>query len=490
VRVSANRSESSDYEDGAQVDVASAWKKWNADASFGWTPDAETALELTVGTGDAQARYAGRGMDGSQFRRNSLGLRFEKILPGTLQKISANAYRNEADHVMDNYNMRTPNPMGAMPMPMASNVMRTTKGGRAAAEWQWEQFALTAGADTQHSAHRRRHAMGVGAYLQQPWLHDATFRNTGLFAEGTWNLQHGDKVISGLRMDRAEVTDGRPTIGNMGMRNPSFAQQRRETLPAGFLRYEHEQTDATWGWYAGIGHTQRMPDYWELFSPDRGPVGSVNAFSGVRPEKTTQLDIGAQWRGQRSHAWVSAYAGRIEDFILFQYMDGGMMGRTSMASNVDARIHGAEAGAEFRPNAQWAFGGSVAWAWGANTTQGSALPQMTPLEGRLTFAWEQGRWNVGGLLRGVAAQTRIAVNQGNVVGRDLGSSAGFAMLSVNAGYRLNERLQLTAGVDNALDRTYSEHLNLAGNADFGYPADPLRIHEPGRSVWVKLNFSL
>ena len=60
-------------------------------------------------------------------------------------------------------------------------------------------------------------------------------------------------------------------------------------------------------------------------------------------------------------------------------------------------------------------------------------------------------------------------------------------LALNGGYRWSESLQLTAGVDNLLDRTYAEHLNLGGNAAFGYPADPVRINEPGRTFWSKLN---
>ena len=88
----------------------------------------------------------------------------------------------------------------------------------------------------------------------------------------------------------------------------------------------------------------------------------------------------------------------------------------------------------------------------------------------------------------VAAQDRISNSQGNIVGRDLGPSAGFAVFSVNSGYRFNDHLQLTAGIDNLFDRAYSEHLNLAGSADFGFPADPVRINEPGRSLWMKVNY--
>jgi iron complex outermembrane receptor protein len=51
-------------------------------------------------------------------------------------------------------------------------------------------------------------------------------------------------------------------------------------------------------------------------------------------------------------------------------------------------------------------------------------------------------------------------------------------------------LNLAAGVDNILDRTYTENLNLAGSADFGYPADPVRINEPGRTAWLKFTLAM
>src|SRR5690606_28125525 len=159
--------------------VPSAWKKWNADAALGWTPDEDTLLEVSTGIGNGEARYAGRGMDGAQFRRDSLGLRFEKTFHGALRKLQASAYRNDADHVMDNYTLRDPNPMSAMPMPMASNVERITRGGRIAGEWEWGALALTAGMDTQRSMHRSRSAMGRGAYASLPWSQDARFRNLG-----------------------------------------------------------------------------------------------------------------------------------------------------------------------------------------------------------------------------------------------------------------------------------------------------------------------
>ncbi|MEQ4575887.1 MAG: TonB-dependent receptor plug domain-containing protein, partial [Gammaproteobacteria bacterium] len=146
VRLDGNRSESDDYTDGRGDVVPSRWRKWNSDVAVGWTPDADTVLELSAGTGDALARYAGRGMDGARFRRTSYGARFEKRhLSEAWQSLSANAYYNEADHVMDNYTLRRPNPDSSMPMAMAANVDRRTTGGRVASEWRWGDVELVAG---------------------------------------------------------------------------------------------------------------------------------------------------------------------------------------------------------------------------------------------------------------------------------------------------------------------------------------------------------
>ncbi|KAG0921982.1 hypothetical protein G6F31_020093 [Rhizopus arrhizus] len=111
-----------------------------------------------------------------------------------------------------------------------------------------------------------------------------------------------------------------------------------------------------------------MPDYWARCSPDHGPAGALNAFAGIQPERTTQLDVGLQYKGPRVQAWVSAYAGQIQDYILFTYHGSGMMGM-SQASNVDARIAGAEAGLEVSVAEQWKLGGTLAYAWGENRDQ-------------------------------------------------------------------------------------------------------------------------
>lgn len=226
--------------------------------------------------------------------------------------------------------------------------------------------------------------------------------------------------------------------------------------------------------YVGLGHVQRFPDYWELISGKAG-----NVFATLEPEKTTQLDMGANWKGENWQFWTSAYAGMVRDFILFDYASN-----PSKARNIDARTAGFELGGSYKLAPAWTAQATAAYTWGSNRSDGTALPQMPPLEARLGLDYAQGPWTAGALWRLVAAQHRYTQDQGNVVGRDMGASSGFGVLSLHASYRVQRQLKITVGVDNLLDKTYAEHLNLAGNAGFGFPAN-IRLNEPGRTLWLR-----
>ena len=495
LRFAGNDAQSDDYEDGNGDTVPSRWSKWNGDIAAGWTPDADTLLEFSAGKGDGEARYAGRGMDGTQFARESLGLRFEKLNLGQISKLEAQVYYNYADHIMDNFRLRSPDPTSMMPMPMASQVDRRTLGGRLALSFDWDAVELVSGIDAQRSEHRARRSSysmmtGYTDADEFAWEKDAVMHNYGLFSEATWHQSDLTRWIGGARLDRASVKDYRVGIRNMmGMTtpNPTAGQSRSDTLPSGFVRYEQDLTALPATVYAGLGHAERFPDYWELFSPSLAPTGKLNAFDGIEPEKTTQLDVGIQYQDARLQAWASAYAGQVDDFILFRYST--MMGmRRSQAYNVDARIAGGELGVAYDLSSNWKTDATLAYAWGENRSDGQPLPQMPPLEARLGLSYEQNDWSAGALWRLVRAQNRVDEGAGNVVGQDIGSSAGFGVFSLNGAWRMTEQVKLSVGVDNLFDKAYAEHLNLAGNSAFGFPADPVAINEPGRSLWAKVDF--
>ncbi|MGR2462886.1 TonB-dependent copper receptor, partial [Salmonella enterica] len=91
-------------------------------------------------------------MDGSQFARESLGLRVEKKnVTEVIKKIEAQVNYSFNDHVMDNFSLREFQPSGMMNMPMASNVARRTLNARMAVTHEWDKIDFVTGIDTQNN---------------------------------------------------------------------------------------------------------------------------------------------------------------------------------------------------------------------------------------------------------------------------------------------------------------------------------------------------
>ncbi len=474
---------SGDYQDGARRTVHSEYRRWNARTALGWTPDAQTRLEVSATRGDGEAAYADRGVDGSKFANENYGLRFSRRqLSPLLAKVEAQAYYNYVDHVMDDYNLRPFTPEGAGHEPSAMNPDRLTTGARLTLGLQaTRRTQLTLGADLQRNRHTGRSSMsmnmgmgmgsgtGMGeatgtqmgggpagkvtAYtpgqLSRPYqdLHrikDAAFSQAGVFAEGVQHLQRSGRLVAGVRLDRWQAEDHRQILGMMGTANPTAGTAREAALPSGFVRYEHDLEGAGGTLYAGIGHNQRFPDYWELFGDRQGPdPADLSGFAATAPEKTTQLDVGATFRTGPFSGFASGFYSRIGDLILVQtnVMRGmGAMARAvAVVRNVDAATLGGEAGLSYALGQGLSLSPSLAHVRGTNTTDDHPLAQLPPLEAHLAVDWQRRTWSLGSLLRLVADQDRYALNEGNIVGQDLGPTPGFAVLSLNAGWRLQPR---------------------------------------------------
>ncbi|MDR1941454.1 MAG: TonB-dependent copper receptor [Endomicrobium sp.] len=469
-RVTGNYDKSSDYKDGNGKIIPSKWEKWNTDAFFGWTPSADTLVEIGAGTGDGYARYGARAMDASQFKRESVNAKFEKKNIGEiLDKFEFKVFYNYSDHIMDNYSLRTPS--GMMAMPMLSNPSRAVYGGRAAFTLNIGQSnVLTSGAEIQFDEHKLR------TDKNKSFVKDIGYDKYALFSELTTNLDELNKIVSGIRFDLTNSHDFRSGSVTDGKTKSAF-------LPSAFARFEKTIADTPFLWYAGLGHTQRFPDYWEL-SQTKIKDSSKIAFEGLNPEKTTQIDAGLQYKTDKFGLWTSAYAGIIKDYILFNYTT--MMTANKSVQNIDAEIFGAEIGAECVFTQHLKLDSSLAYAFGQNSSDNRPLPQIPPLEARFGLNYEMKKWNAGLLWRIAAGQDRIAANQGNVAGKDFSESKAFNVLSLNAAFAVLHNVKLSAGIDNILDTAYYEYLNMAGDAGFGFSANE-QINEPGRTVWVKIN---
>ena len=473
-RLNANRSIADSYQDGAGNTVPSDWEKWNADLALGWTPNEDTWVELKGGKSDGEAVYAGRPMDGSKFARESLGLHVEKKNIGdVIKKVEAQVDYSYNDHVMDNFSLRKFNPADGMSMPMASNVARRTLNARVAMTQDWGKLQLISGIDSQKNEHTKRSGSLMSPYQNKARVGDMDFESYGAFGELSYAFNDQHKLVTGARVDQAKID------------NLATNTERKETLPSGFIRIESELAEHV-KTYAGLGYVERVPDYWELFST-KYHQSAGTTFADLENEKTAQFDAGYQYEQGAFKSWASVYAGLIQDYILVAYTPTGSMGRLEAKSrNVDATIAGAEAGVAYQLTDQIQADISAMYAWGENTTDHTALPQIAPLEGRFNLRYVQEKYNLGLLWRVVAAQDRTSYREGNIIGYDLEDSKGFGTLSLNGTYNIQKDLDLSVGIDNVLNKNYAEHLNKLGSSGFGYAATE-QFNNIGRNYWARIS---
>ena len=487
VRLTGSDSGANDYRDGHGDKVHSGYHRYSGEAAFGWTPDDRTRIELSGGRSDGKAAYADRAMDGTQFLRDSVSLRGEWRDPGpVLKKLEAMVYDSHVDHIMDDQTLRKPGMMGY------ADLKRDTRGGKVAGTLLMGPDALlTLGLDAQSNEHGSRSAKPDGVY--GAWSDDADFDQQGLFAEIDRALGEQDRLVAGARVDRWKAVDRRRSLMLTGMggmtmaMNPTGGRNREDTLSSGFLRLERHLSASPTTLYAGLSRSERFPDYWELIAK-RGETAN-SAFDTARPEQTTQLDIGALRKDEYAEYSVSAYYNTISDFLLIDYSGGGMDKMTTgVTRNVDARTWGAELTAA-RRSGRWKTDAALAYAHGDNRTDGTPLAQMSPLEIRIGLDYATARWSAGGLLRLVDDQDRVDPGKGNIVGKDLARTPGFAVFSLNGRWQAAPHLTLSSGIDNLFNRAYAEAISRAGGAIPGY-VQTTRVNEPGRTVWLKIAWTL
>lgn len=485
LQLNGTNSSSDDYKDGDGNLIHSEYNRYSGLAALGWTPDNDTRMETSVARSDGEAAYADRSMDGTQFLRDSVNFRAErKNISDLIGEIKFHVYGNEIDHIMDDQELRKPGMMGY------ANLKRDTSGAKLSSTLLLNSnFNMVVGLDTQQNGHESRSAPVSGNY--SAWLNDADIEQVGIFSEFNYSFAESRKLVWGYRLDQWEAIDKRSQIsmGMMKVPNPTANQQRKDDLNSWFGRYEWNVPTAPTTLYVGFGHSERFPDYWEIIAKESS--ASRSAFN-LAPEETNQWDVGAIYKTNRVNLSASVFYNNADNFILADYTNPMKM--NGVSRNIDETTYGGEIGANVNINSHWKVESSVSYVRGENNTDDTALAQIPPLEARLALTYSQPRWSVGGLMRLVDGQDRYDLNKGNIVGKDIGPSAGFGVFSFNANWKVTSSVLASAGIDNMFDKNYAEFIsrssgNGMGGAIPGY-VNTMRVNEPGRTFWLKFQLLL
>ena len=459
------------YSDGNGQEVHSAYARNSQNLQIGITPDDKTLIEASYDRSRGHAAYADRMMDGVKFDRDAWNIKVARreITPW-LSELKAQYGHSYVDHLMDNYSLRP-----SKAMKMANNPDRETDTARLEATMIFEKVKAQVGLDWMDDQHTLRTGSGMtmqmatNSYSSAVRKPDQHFRNLGVYAEGTWLMDEKNRLVAGYRHDKTDAQYQERYANYAAVKGTPWEDQTYR-LNSGFVRYERR--DAAWTYYAGLGVAQRAPDFWER-----------NRSTKLNKETNTQLDLGLIYQVDNLSAGVSLFGSRINDFILADN------NATPQARNVDASRWGGEAEVTWNFSPSWKIGQTIAYTYGQNKTDHIPLAQTPPLEAKTSLGYDNGKFSAALLFRAVAGQNRIAPGQGNIIGQDLKTkSAGFGVVSLNASWKVNQNISVSAGVDNLFDRAYSEHINKSVSYDVANAgATGARINEPGRQFWLKLN---
>ncbi len=463
--IDVNGSESDDYEDGEGRQMQSEYDRQSVHTALGWTPDEDSVVELSYGHSSGSAEYADRGNKARTIDNENISLLTKtKIEHDYLKAVEFQVYGNENDHIMDRFDRPVTD---IDKLPTGANPRRTNMGGYLWLDLELaNNWSTVVGIDYLDSVQDMRLGKSLDELKAAAYNDLYSKENIGLFIESNNDIASGT-VYSGLRWDNWQTN----LLGAWA--SPTKENSQEKDLISGFARYETTVNDHSW--VAGVGRAQRMADYWEVMRASK--------ILTLESETTDQIDLGWMFDGDIK-LMASMFYANINDYILID------TNSSPYSRNVDATLWGGEASAEvdLPYGLQWIT--TIAYSHGDNDTDDVPLGQVSPLEAKVALNYQSEEWGFGALWRIVDNQERVSLGQGNIVGQDLGETAGFGVLSVNGAWVSATKIKVSFGLDNIFNKTYAEHVSKSGGGnDLLPPADrTIQVNEPGRNFWVKVDY--
>lgn len=348
-----------------------------------------------------------------------------------------------------------------------------TLGAKWSNTLRFEPHTIVAGLDVWHWAYEgeRSKELASGATGVDNPLADSGQLSMGVFAEDDWTLAPAWTLNLGARADylRAETDDLYDWVTPPGPFSPTLKQPEEthyDTSWSGHAGLTWQATP-TWAFSGLVASSYRAPDLMDRYK-------YINLGGGVElygnpeldPERSLFTELTAHWTGDDRRLSLSLFHNRVEDLIVEETVTPT---RHEMANVETARLIGAEADAEWRPNDRVTLYGTLSYVRGRDTSEDEDLPFIPPLGGLLGARIEDEKGFWGGVeIDWATDQNRTAPNEEK--------TAGWAAVHLRAGREFvwNElRHEVVLSLENALDADYRNHLSTSRG---------IELREPGRSL--------
>lgn len=489
--VGLGRRQGDDYESGDGSVVPADYESTEGRWRFGFRPQENLLLEYSGGYQEQQdLDFPGRLLDATYFYTRSYGLELTWTGEGTVREVYGQLYNNRKDHRMNNDEKPTALDMAGRIPPFALDIdlptESNTAGGRFRVVLERDGIEMRYGLDAyrlQQTATRTvsRRSNGQVLFEDAVWP-DAEIENLGGYGQMTYRGQ-GYQLGAAVRLDSVDAKAQDLTAFYLA-NTVGDPNQSETNLSAALSAQVHLGTH--WSLNAGVGRAVRTATVLERYS-DRFPATKFQLaaeFMGnplLAPETSLEFNLGLRAQAGEFLFEVDTFVRRIDDYITV-VADPSLPRRLPLSPETVLRyINGSHAtfyGGELRLRQKlgrgFAWHGSLAWVWAEDGELDEPVLGIAPLHGAWGLRYtttSQKLWADLGV-RFADRQDRVATS------RFEQATAGWVVVDLEVGLRLDDRWRLRLAVDNLTDHAYREHLNAPN------PFTGERIGEVGRDVRI------
>jgi iron complex outermembrane receptor protein len=337
-------------------------------------------------------------------------------------------------------------------------------------------------------------------------FNDAERNRNGVFAEWEGSATDEWSVLVGARVTQVEM-DSAKVSSSMAMMMPmSAAAQLANRFNSDDLNQKDNNLDVvlntsyavsdTFSLEAGIAQKTRSPSYQEryLWMPleSTGGLADGNSYVGdihLDPEVAHQLELGFSWDNQSAYFKPRAFYHKVSDYIQgipatdTTVIAASMTDPTPLQyANVDAVLYGFDTPFGYQLSSKLSLDGQVSYVRGKRDDISDNLYRIAPLNGLLALSYTENEWILIGEVEGFASQDEVSATNSEK------ETAGYALVNLKGSYRPLHNLELTAGIENLMDKLYAQHLAGYSRVDVGEISKGDRLPGQGRNLFITASF--
>jgi iron complex outermembrane receptor protein len=380
------------------------------------------------------------------------------------KNLSLQAYHSEVDHPMSNEYRYA----GASVVTV-NHLTTEMEGLKIKNSFDLADTAVTIGLDASNRNWDGHYE--INGTVGPKSINDADTENRALFVEAS-RAFGGLDLKAGVRYDNTEITSAGTTTTN----------EYNNVSGNLYATYQAGKSTKIFG---GAGTAIRVPDARELYFFQGGKsIGT----DGLNETKNYEVDLGVEQTYEHASVKVKTFYSKLKDYIYY-IGDAGLDGMgNDRFDNIDATIYGAELSGSWYPIDALALDFGMAYLKGkkddvpaGHTTDN--LADIQPLKANAAVSYYYSGENY--------AKIEVLSAQGwNDFDSDSGEQeiAGYGVVNLKVSHDIDRSWNLTAGVDNVLDKAYAVSNTYKDLKLLSTGTDVMLLNEPGRYYYVNASY--